>query len=89
VVYKDGSFLRIFEKWSIRDGALLGYSYHYVVPHEEVSIRYEMDLRAASASHPKYHLHISHLGDDIRLPTGKVRCEQVLEMIFEQFVMTE
>jgi len=85
VIFGDGTFLRIFEEWSTRDNSLLMYSYHYQIPNGP-SLRYDMDPRAASASHPKYHLQTSEFGDDIRMPTGKVTCEEVLRMIFEQFV---
>lgn len=85
VIFTDDSFIRIFEKWSVKDNALLGYSYHYQVPYG-VSIRYDMDTTSASASHPRHHLQTSALGDNVRLPTGEVRCEEVLQMIFEQFV---
>ena len=84
-IFIDGSFLRIFEKWTVKDDRLLEYSYHYQVPHG-ISIRYEKDSESASASHPEHHLQTSSVGDDIRLPTGEVRCEEVLRMIFEQFV---
>jgi hypothetical protein len=85
VIFSDGSFLRLFEKWRTRDNALLEYSYHYQVPNG-VSVRYEMDSAAATPDHPEYHLHISELGDECRLPTGRVSGEEILQMIFEQFV---
>ncbi len=85
VIFGDGSFLRIFEKWSTRDGNLLTYSYHYQIPYG-LSIRYEKDSENASAAHPEHHLQTSGVGRDIRLPTGAIRCEEVLQMIFEQFV---
>jgi hypothetical protein len=85
IVFSNGSFLRIFEEWSTKDNSLLVYSYHYQVPYGS-SIRYDMDSRAASAKHPKYHLQTSEFGKGIRMPTGEVTCEEVLRMIFEQFV---
>jgi hypothetical protein len=85
VVFKDDSFLTIYEKWSVPDNRLTEYTLRYQVP-RGISIRYEMDSDADSASHPEYHLHVSALGDDYRLPTGKVKSEEVLRMIFEQFV---
>ena len=36
--------------------------------------------------HPKHHLQASALGADVRLPTGDVSCEQVLELIAKQFI---
>ena len=85
VIFRDGTFLRIFEEWSMRDRSLPVYSYHYQVPYGP-SLRYDMDPRVAIASHPRHHLQTSEFGDDIRMPTGKVTCEEVLQMIFEQFV---
>ena len=85
VIFRDGSFLRIFEEWSTRDNSLLAYSYHYQIPYSS-SIRYDMDSREASASHPKHYLQTSEFGKNIRMPTGEVTCEEALRMIFEQFV---
>ena len=85
VIFSDGTFLRIFEEWSTRDNSLLAYSYHYQIPYGS-SIRYDMDPRVASARHPKHHLQTSEFGKNIRLPTGEVSCEEILEMIFEQFI---
>ena len=84
-IFNDGSFLRIFEKWSTRDGGLLTYSYHYQIPHG-LSIRYDKDPENASPAHPEHHLQTSGVGRDIKLPTGEILCEEVLRMIFEQFV---
>jgi hypothetical protein len=86
VIFKDGSFLTIYEKWSIQDGRLLDYSHHYQVPYG-LSIRYDRDSENASANHPEYHLQTSGIGKNIRLPTGEVKCEEVLRMIFEQFLI--
>lgn len=86
IIFSDGSFLRLFEKWRTRDDALLEYSYHYQVP-GGVSVRYEMDTEKAAPGHPECHLHTSALGDEFRLPTGRVSGEEILRMIFEQFVM--
>ena len=86
VVFRDGSFLTIYEKRSVEDNRLLEYTHHYQVPYG-ISIRYDMDPANASPSHPEHHLQTSAIGDDVRLPTGKVTCEEVLRMIFEQFVM--
>lgn len=86
VVFSDGTFLRIFEKWSTRDDRLLTYSYHYQIPYG-ISIRYDKDSENASDSHPEHHLQSSGIGEKIRLPTGEVRCEEVLRMIFEQFLI--
>ncbi len=36
--------------------------------------------------HPKHHLQASALGAGVRLPTGEVSCEQVLELIARQFI---
>jgi hypothetical protein len=85
VIFTDGTFLTLFEKWQTRDGTLLEYSYHYQVP-GGVSVRYEMDSARAAPGHPEYHLQTSALGEEYRLPTGRVSGEKILQMIFEQFV---
>jgi len=88
VVFTDGTFLKLFEKWQTRDGALLQYSYHYQVPGGDF-VRYEMDSARAAPGHPEYHLQTSALGEEYRLPTGRVSGEEILRMIFEQFVMSK
>jgi hypothetical protein len=85
VVFGDGSFLRLYEKWSSRTNTLLEYGYHYQIPHG-LSIRYDMDPTAHSPAHPEHHIQTSAIGGDIRLPSGPVTCEAVLTMIFEQFL---
>lgn len=85
VIFSDGSFLRLFEKWRTRDDALLEYSYHYQIPQGH-SVRYELDSASASPSHPEYHVQTSALGEEYRLPTGYIKGEEILRMIFEQFV---
>lgn len=85
IIFSDGSFLRLFEKWRTRDDVLIEYSYHYQVPHG-VSVRYELDPDRASPGHPEYHLQTSELGEEFRLPTGPIKGEEILQMIFEQFV---
>lgn len=86
VIFGDGTFLRIFEKWSTRDNKLLEYSYHYQIPCG-LSIRYDKDSKNASPAHPEHHVQTNGVGTGIRLPTGEIRCEEVLQLIFEQFVM--
>lgn len=88
VVLKDGSWLTIYEKWSVEDNRLLEYTHHYQIPYG-LSIRYDMDPMHASPSHPEYHLQTSVIEDDVRLPTGEITSEEVLRMIFEQFVMPQ
>jgi hypothetical protein len=87
VIFQDDSYLTVYEKWSVADNRILEYEYHYQRP-DGVWIRYDMDPEAASASHPEHHLQGRDLGSDIRLPTGKIKCEEVLQMIFEQFLMS-
>lgn len=84
IVFRDGSFLLVFEKWSKDNDSLLAYSYKYLTP-GGLSIRYDMHEEQLSG-HPKRHLQINALGEDVRLPTGEVACEEVIEMIAEQFV---
>lgn len=85
VVFQDDSYLTIYEKWSASDNSLLEYEYHYQRSNG-IWLRYDMDSDAASASHPKHHLQTSWLGKEVRLPTGEVRCEEVLRLIFEQLL---
>lgn len=84
IVFRDRSFLVIYEKGSKEPDELLGHRYHYQRP-DGWFVRYDMH-ETVRAGHPKYHLQSSALGGDIRLPTGEVTCENVLEMIIEQFV---
>lgn len=85
VVFKDDSFLRIYEKWSVETNILLECSYHYQIPNG-LSIRYDMDPDKEAPHHPKYHIQTSAIGKGIRMPSNEVVCEVVLEMIFEQFL---
>lgn len=84
IVFRDDSFLVVYEKWSISEDRLLSYKYHYQRP-DGWFVRYDME-EEKQAGHPKHHLQASVLGEHIRLPTGEVHCEEVLEMIVEQFV---
>lgn len=84
IVFRDESFLVIYEKWSKETDTLLGYKYHYQRT-DGWFVRYDMH-EEERPGHPKHHLQASALGDGIRLPTGEVMCEDVLEMIVEQFV---
>ena len=84
IVFNDGSFLIIYEKWSKEPDKLLGYRYHYQ-RHDDWFVRYDMH-ETEMEGHPKHHLQASALGEDIRLPTGEVSCEQVLDLIVVQFV---
>ncbi|MDP9484900.1 MAG: hypothetical protein M3Q49_03735, partial [Actinomycetota bacterium] len=65
---------------------LVGYKYHYMRPEEDFYVRYDMG-EEERPDHPKRHVQASSVGKDFRLPTGEVRCEEVLEMICEQFVV--
>lgn len=84
IVFNDGSFLVIYEKWSKEPDELLGYRYHYQRPGGWF-VRFDMH-ETELPGHPKHHLQASALGEDIRLPTGPVACEDVLGMIVEQLV---
>jgi hypothetical protein len=84
IVFTDNSFLILYEKWSINQDELLHYSYHYQRS-DGWFVRYDMEEKKHEG-HPKYHLQASVLDNKVRLPTGEVRCEDVLEMIAEQFV---
>lgn len=85
VIFEDGSFLNSYEKRSVQNDELLEYTHHYQMP-DGLWIRYDKDTDNASADHPEHHLQANGIGKDTRLPTGEVSCEEILEMIFEQFV---
>lgn len=84
IVFEDGSFLIVYEKWSKEPDELLGYRYHYQRA-DDWFVRYDMH-ETEMESHPKHHLQASALNEDVRLPTGEVTCEQVLDLVVVQFV---
>jgi hypothetical protein len=43
-----------------------------------------MDLAREAPDHPGRHIQTNAIGRGIRMPSGEVTCEAVLEMIFEQ-----
>lgn len=85
VIFQDDSYLTIFEEWAVDGNQLRQYEYHYQMP-DGAWLRYDMNSDSASESHPEHHLQTSWLGKEVRLPTGKIECETVLQMIFEQLV---
>lgn len=87
IVFHDESFLVVYEKWSKEHDVVVGYKYHYQRP-DGSNFRYDME-ETERQGHPKYHVQATELGDDIRLPTGTVYCEDVLKAIIEQFVDEE
>ncbi len=86
VIFRDDSYFTVYEKWSVAGNHPLEYEYYYQRP-DGVWIRYDFDPGAASVRHPEHHRQARNLGSEIRLPTGKIKCEEVLQLIFEQFVM--
>lgn len=84
IVFTDDSFLTLYEKWSIDEDTLLRYSYHYQRP-DGWFMHYDMEEEERTG-HPRHHLQASVLGTDVRLPTGEVRCEEILKVIAEQFI---
>ena len=86
VIFQDDSYLTIFEEWAIDGNHPSQYEYHYQMSDEEW-LRYDMDSDAVAPNHPEHHLQTSWLGGEVRLPTGKIKCEEVLKMIFEQFLI--
>lgn len=83
VVFKDGSFLTLYERWSKPEDKLLAYSYHY--QRKKASVRYDMDENPRPGV-PKCHVQFSGL-KDVHAPSGgQVSIEQVLDMIAEQFL---
>jgi len=90
IVFCDDSFFVFYEKWSIKEDQLLSYKYHYQKSGAEYwSMRYDME-EWEKPGHPKHHLQISVLDElldkALRLPTGEVRCEEVIEAISQQLV---
>lgn len=85
IVFLDESFLVVYERWSTGTDSLLRYKYHYQRPGGWF-VRYDMHETEQLEGHPKHHLQASVLGVYVRLPTGEVACEDVLQMIVEQFV---
>jgi hypothetical protein len=71
IVFRDNSFLVVYEEWSL-DDELLSYKYHYQRP-DNWFVRYDMN-KEERPRHPKHHLQAG------------VRCEELLKMIAEQFV---
>ena|SRR5215211_1431377 len=71
VIFTDGSFLRLFEKWRTRDDALLEYSYHSQIPQGHsvgsTPLKRGQGAHAASTSHfgrLPHHLGISAGGTE-------------------------
>lgn len=87
IVFNDGSFLVVYEKWSKEPDVLLGYRYHYQRS-DGWFVRYDMHEEEMEG-HPKHHFQASVLGKNIRLPTGEVACEDVLKAIIEQFLLRD
>ncbi|HLM77577.1 MAG TPA: DUF6516 family protein [Rubrobacteraceae bacterium] len=84
IVFRDHSFLVLYEKWSKKDNCILSYKYHYQrTDAENCFLRYDME-EWEQADHPKHHLQVSPLSKNIRLPTGEVHCEDVLMAIIAQ-----
>ena len=83
-MFNDGSFLVVYEKWSKVPDELLGYRYHHQRA-DDWFVRYDMH-EIEREDHPKHHLQASTLGQDSRLPTGEVSCEQVLGLILVQSI---
>lgn len=84
IVFHDDSFLVVYEKWSKTTDATVGYKYHYQRS-DGSNFRYDME-ETKRRGHPKYHVQATELGEDIRLPTGHIYCEDILQAIIEQFV---
>lgn len=84
IVFHDESFLVVYEKWSKETNSIVGYKYHFQRA-DGSNFRYDME-ETERRGHPKHHLQATELGEDVRLPTGTVYCEDVLQAIVEQFV---
>jgi hypothetical protein len=85
IVFRDESFLVVYEMWSTESDSLLRYKYHYQRP-DGWFVRYDMHETEQVEGHPKHHLQANVLDENVRLPTGEVACEDVLQMVVEQFV---
>lgn len=84
IVFHDASFLVVYEKWFKETDTLVGYKYQYQRS-DGSNFRYDME-ETERRGHPKHHVQATELGEDVRLPTGQVYCEEVLRAIIEQFV---
>ena len=85
IVFHDESFLVVYEKWSKETDTIVGYKYHYQRSNGS-NFRYDME-EVERRGHPKHHVQATELGEDTRLSTGTVYCEDVLQTIVEQFVV--
>lgn len=83
VVFKDRSFLAIYEKWCKDRDQLLAYSYHY--QRSDLFVRYDMDENERSTV-PRFHVHTTGLGGVHGPCGGRVSVEQVLGMITLQIL---
>jgi len=84
VIFRDGSFLTIYEVWS-EEGELLYFSYHYQRP-DPVRwrfFRYDRELPdPPPVDKPRHHLHVC---SELHFATGPVKLEDVLNVIAELF----
>ena len=92
IVLKNGraclQFTELVEIGNDGTADVLTYTYHYSdsTYGEPLSVRFDKDARAARADHPEHHVHVQPLPcHEIRLPTGAVKLEQVLDLIAHQF----
>jgi len=84
IVFKDGSFLTIAERWS-EEGELLSFSYHYQRPDPARwrFFRYDRERpEPPPVDKPRHHLHVR---SELHYVTGPVELGQVLDVIAELF----
>lgn len=87
IVFRDDSYFAFYEKWSGKEARLLSYKYLYQrIGSENWFMHYDME-EWEKPGHPKHHLQISKLGKEIRLPTGQVRCEEVVKALIIQNIV--
>ena len=83
IVFGDGSFLTVFEEWSMPDGELLQYSYHY--QQRSLFVRFDMDKKERRRV-PKHHTQTSTLANKHLPSGGPVGLDAVLHMVVGQFL---
>lgn len=85
VVFQDDSYLILFEEWSLADGSLVAYKYHYQ-RQDGFFLRYDMD-KEKRRNIPRHHFQTSAL-EGSHLPCGGAPVDfgEVLEAIVGHFL---
>ncbi len=83
IVFQDGSFLTLFEEWSIPGGELLQYSYHY--QQRNLSVRFDMD-KTKRKKVPQHHVQTSTLVNKHLPCGGPVDFGEVLDTVVSYLI---